>query len=173
VMILDVLLIFVLRVVGISVSTLSTILLVQGRKLPAVLTGSLSTFVYVVAIAKVVTNLNNVWNIAAYVVGFGVGTWIGMILEGRMALGYAEVRIISPERGDEVATALRQAGFGVTQLHGRGQEYPVAIVEAFVPRKSVPEVLRIAGEKDSQAIVAVSDARTLQRGYWRKPDRRQ
>ena len=66
--------IFALRVVGISVSTLATILTVQGRKLPAILAGSLSSLVYVLAIAQVVTDLGNVWNVAAYVIGFGTGT---------------------------------------------------------------------------------------------------
>ena len=163
--------IFILRVIGISVSTLSTILTVQGRKLPAILTGSLSALVYVLAIGQVVSNLSNVWNIAAYVVGFGAGTWVGMLLEQRMALGYAAVRIISSEQGDAVARALREGGFGAKELYGRGRESPVEIVEAIVPRKSVPDVIRLAEEADERVIVAVSEARTVQRGYW-SPDRR-
>ena len=94
-----------------------------------------------------------------------------MLLEQRIALGHAEVRIISTQRGDAVVTALRGAGFGATELYGRGQESPVSVVEAIVPRKQVPAVLRLAEEADSQAITAVSEARIVQRGYW-KPDRR-
>ena len=168
---LQALLIFVLRVVGISVSTLGTILTVQGRKLPAILAGAVSALVYVLAIGQVVTNLNNVWYVAAYVVGYAVGTWMGMVLEQRIALGYAEVRIISTQRGDAVAAALRKAGFGATEMYGRGQASPVGIVEAIVPRKNVPAVVRLAEEADERAIVAVSEARAVQRGYW-KPDRR-
>ncbi|HIE39226.1 MAG TPA: DUF2179 domain-containing protein [Anaerolineales bacterium] len=168
---LQALLIFILRLIGISVSTLGTILTVQGRRGPAILTGSLSTLVYILAIGQVVTNLSNVWNLAAYVAGYGVGTWVGMALEQRIALGYAEVRIISTQRGDAVAAALRRAGFGATELYGRGRESPVGIVEAIVPRKSVPAVIRLAEEVDERAIVAVSEARTVQRGYWR-PNRK-
>lgn len=164
--------IFLLRVLGITVSTLATILTVQGRKLPAIITGSLSTFVYVVAIGRVVNDLNNAANVAAYVIGFGVGTWVGMVLEGRMALGYAEVRIISTSHGNEIANALREAGFGVTQTYGRGQDHAVAIIDAFVPRKSVAVILKKTEEKDDKAIVAVSEARQIQGGYWRLPDRR-
>jgi uncharacterized protein YebE (UPF0316 family) len=171
-LIFDALLIFLLRVIGIAVSTLATILTVQGRKLPAIITGSLSTFVYVIAIGKVVSNLDNAVNIAAYVIGFGVGTWVGMALDNRMALGYSEVRIISAMHGEEIADALREAGFGVTQTYGRGQDNPVVIVDAFVPRKSVPLVLSTTEKHDEKAIVAVSEARTIYRGYWRLPDRR-
>ncbi len=169
---LDALLIFFLRLIGITISTLATILTVQGRKFPAILTGSLSTFVYVIAIGKVVTDLNNVVNIAAYVGGFAAGTWLGLVLEQRLALGYAQIQIISTAHGGEVADALRSAGFGATQLYGRGLESPVVVVEALVPRKSVPDVIKIAEEADEKAIVVVSEARALHRGYWPRPSRR-
>jgi len=170
--VLQALLIFVLRVIGISLSTVATILTVQSRKLLAVLTGSLSTLIYVVAIAQVVTNLENVVNLAAYVIGFGVGTWVGMLLEERMALGFSEVRIISTGSGDAVAAALRAAGFGVTQMEGRGRAGSVSIVDVFVPRRNLPTVLKVAKEADPQAIVTVSEARAVQRAYWRPSDRR-
>lgn len=169
---LQALLIFVLRVIGISLSTVATILTVQGRKLLAVLTGSLSTLIYVIAIAQVVTNMSNIPNVVAYVAGFGVGTWVGMILEGRMALGFSEVRVISREHGEAVARALRAAGFGVTQMDGHGQSGSVSIVDVFVPRKSVPSVIQLAEAADPQSIVTVSEARTVQRGYWKPSDRR-
>ncbi len=170
--VLEALLIFALRAISIAISTLSTILLVQGRKLPAILTGSLSTAVYVIAIGKVITNLNNPWNFAAYVIGFAIGTWAGMALEQRMALGYAQVRIISTARRGEVVEALRAAGFGVTQLYGRGRESPVTVIETLVPRRNVPEVLKIAESADANAIIAVSEARTLHRGHWPRPHHR-
>lgn len=170
--VLQALLIFVLRVIGISLSTVATILTVQGRKLLAVLTGSLSTLIYIVAIAQVVTNVRNVVNVTAYVLGFGVGTWVGMLLEGRMALGFSEVRIISTGKGDVVATALRAAGFGVTQMEGRGQAGSVSIVDVFVPRRNLYAVLKVAEEADPRAIITVSEARAVQRAYWRPSDRR-
>jgi uncharacterized protein YebE (UPF0316 family) len=169
---IEALMIFVLRAVGIAVSTMATILTVQGRRIPAIMTGSLSTLIYVVALGRVVTNLDNLWNLAAYVVGFGVGTWLGMVLEQRMALGYAHARLISPDHGDKVATALREAGFGVTQLYGRGQEADVVIVETLIPRRCVSDVLEIAEAADDRVIAAVSEARTVQGGYWRRSNRR-
>jgi uncharacterized protein YebE (UPF0316 family) len=105
-------------------------------------------------------------NLAAYVVGFGVGTWIGMILEGRIALGFAVVHVISIKQGEAVAQTLREAGFGVTQMYGQGREKPVGIVQAIVLRKSVPTVIRIAEGVDGKAIVSVSEAKTVRRGYW-------
>jgi uncharacterized protein YebE (UPF0316 family) len=163
---LEALLIFGLRVLGIAVSTLSTLMTVQGRKVYAVAAGFVSSLVYVIAIGKVVTNLNNVWNIIAYAGGFAGGTLVGMVLEQRLALGYAEVRFISIEDGHDLAGALREAGFGVTELEGHGREKTVEVVSVLIPRKEVKNVLQIGQRVDDEAIVTVTDSRSVQRAYW-------
>ncbi len=168
--VLEALLIFGLRVLGIAVSTLSTLMTVQGRKVYAVAAGFISSLVYVIAIGKVVSNLNNVWNIIAYAGGFAGGTLVGMVLEQRLALGYAEVRFISIEDGHDLAGTLREAGFGVTELEGHGREKTVEVVSVLVPRREVKNVLKIGQQVDDDAIVTVTDSRTVQRGYWH-PDR--
>ena len=169
---LEALLIFALRVLGISVGTLATLMTVQGRRFYAILSNFFSALVYIVAIGRVVTNLDNVWNIFAYCCGVAMGTLVGMVWEQRLSLGFAEVRFISTEKGDALAGALRQAGFGVTELYGHGRENVVQIVEAIVPRKNVSTVLQIAQSVDEKAIVTVTEARTVQRGYWRPAVRR-
>lgn len=169
---LEALLIFALRVLGIAVSTIATLMTVQGRKFYATVAGFISALVYVVAIGKVVANLGNVWNVLAYCGGFAVGTLIGMAWEQRLALGFVEVRFISTEKSDVIAEALRQEGFGVTELYGRGRENPVGIVETIVPRKNVEAVLHIAQAVDDKAIATVTEARTVHRGYWKPNVRR-
>jgi uncharacterized protein YebE (UPF0316 family) len=163
---LEALLIFALRVLGIAVSTLSTLMTVQGRRFYAVLAGFFSSLVYVIAIGKVVTNLNNVWNILAYSAGFAGGTLVGMMLDQRMALGFAEVRFISTDGGQELADTLREAGFGVTELQGQGRVEVVDVIAVLIPRKEVRNVLNIANSVDEDAIVTVSEPRLVQRGYW-------
>ncbi len=165
-MVLEALLIFGLRVLGIAISTLSTLMTVQGRKFFAVGAGFFSSLVYVVAIGKVVTNLDNVWNIIAYAGGFAAGTLVGMLLEQRLALGFAEVRFISSDSGHELADALREAGFGVTELEGHGRERTVEVVAVLCPRKRVKSVLEIGKCVDDDAIATVTEQRSVARGYW-------
>lgn len=167
---LEALLIFGLRMLGIAVSTLSTLMTVQGRKMLAVATGSISSLVYLIAIGKVVTDLNNVWKVVAYVGGFAGGTLVGMILEQRLALGFAEVRFICTEDGHDLAERLREAGFGVTEQEGRGREKHVEVISVLIPRKEVTNVLEIGRRADYDAIVTVTDSRAIHRGYWH-PDR--
>jgi uncharacterized protein YebE (UPF0316 family) len=167
---LEALLIFGLRVLGIAISTLSTLMTVQGRKFYAVAAGFFSALVYVIAIGKVVTNLNNVWNILAYAGGFAGGTLVGMVLDQRLALGFAEVRFISTDDGQGLAEALREAGFGVTELTGHGRENVVEVIGVLCPRKEVRGVLEIGRGVDNDAIVTVTEPRSVERGYW-NPER--
>lgn len=163
---LEALLIFGLRVLGIAISTLSTLMTVQGRKFFAVVAGFFSSLVYVIAIGKVVTNLNNVWNVLAYAGGFAGGTLIGMVLDQRLALGFSEVRFISMQDGHGLADALREAGFGATELKGHGRERTVGVVAVLCPRKDVRDVLEIGQQVDRNAIVTVTEPRSVEKGYW-------
>jgi uncharacterized protein YebE (UPF0316 family) len=168
---LEAVLIFGLRVLGISLGTLSTLMTVQGRRFYAALSNFFTALVYIFAIGRVVANLDNMWNILAYCSGVAVGTLVGMVWNERMALGFAEVRFISTQKGDALAEALRQAGFGVTELYGHGRERSVGIVEALVPRRNVNDLLKIARSVDALAVTMVTDARVAQRGYWRPTGR--
>ncbi len=163
---LEALLIFGLRVLGIAIGTLSTLMTVQGRRFWAVVTNFFTALIYIFAIGRVVSNLDNFWNILAYCSGVAVGTLVGMTWEQRMALGFAEVRFISPVKSDAVADALRNAGFGATETYGHGRDCPVGIVEAIIPRKSVNAVMKIAQSVDEKAVATVTEARIVQRGYW-------
>ena len=169
---LEALLIFALRLLGLSIGTLATLMTVQGRRFYAMLTNFLSALVYVVAIGRVVSNLNNVWNIIAYCAGVAAGTLVGMMWEQRLAFGFVEVRFISPENSNELAEALRQAGFGVTEYYGHGRDSTVGIVDAIVPRKSVDALLDVAKSADDDAIVTVTEARTVRHAYWQPNVRR-
>ena len=170
--VLEALLIFALRLLGLTIGTLATLMTVQGRRFYAVVTNSLSALVYVVAIGRVVANLNNVWNILAYCLGVAAGTLVGMLWEQRMALGFAEVRFICAGTGDELAEKLREAGFGVTELYGHGRENAVGIVQAIVPRKNVDAVLAVGKSVDENAIVTVTEARIVRHAYWESKARR-
>ena len=57
-------------------------------------------------------------------------------------------------------------------MYGQGRENLVGIVTTIVPRKSVPAVIQIAEQADEHAIVSVSEAKTVQGGYWQPALRR-
>jgi uncharacterized protein YebE (UPF0316 family) len=161
------LLIFVLRIIGVTLSTIRVLLMMRGKKVISASIGFFEVLVYVLAIGPVVNNLGNVWNLLGYCLGFAVGTLVGMRLEEHLALGYASVRIVSKYKGYEVANAIRDAGYGATVEWGQGRDGVVGLVVATVRRKEIPSVCALADQVDPKAFVTVEETRTIRRGYMR------
>jgi uncharacterized protein YebE (UPF0316 family) len=161
------LLIFLLRVVGISLSTVRVLLTMRGRKMWSAVLGFFEVLVYVLALGQVVQNLSNVWNILAYCLGFSVGTVVGMWIEERLAIGYATVRVISVEHAPAVAEAIRGAGHGATEGLAHGSQGMVGTVKTVVRRKEVVPICQLIQKVDPQAFVTVEETQTVQRGYIR------
>jgi len=147
-------LIFVLRIIGVTLATIRVLIMMRGKKLVSALIGFFEVMVYAIAIGQVVSNLSN-------------GTLVGMWLEERLALGYASVRIVSKSKGHAVADAIREAGYGATIEWGQGRTGTVGLVVATVRRKEVDAVCALADRVDPKAFVTVEETRTIRRGYMR------
>lgn len=157
--------IFVLRVIGVALSTVRVLVMMRGQKLLSMIMGFFEVFVYVIAIGQVVSNLSNVWNILGYCLGFSAGTLIGMWMDERFILGFANVRIVSRYKAQRLGDRIREEGYGATIAWGSGQRGSVGIVTATVRRQEVATVCRLAEDVDPDAFVTVEEARAVRRGY--------
>lgn len=162
---LGALLIFALRVFGIAISTLRVLVMMRGKKLAAFVAGFFEVLAYVIAIAEVVNNLDNIWNVLGYCLGFSVGTVVGMFLDERTASGYANVRIISRYQAQRIIEQIHAAGYGATVGWGHGRGGTVGMIVAIVGRKEADELCAIAERVDPNAFITIEDARTVRRGY--------
>jgi uncharacterized protein YebE (UPF0316 family) len=159
--------IFLLRVGDMSLDTLRVLLVVRGRRLPAWLTGFTQSAIWVIAVTTVLSSLENLWNIVGYAAGFATGGVVGMAIDDRLAIGHGNLRIISPDRGSAVAEAIRAAGYGVTELAGRGKDGTVTILTSSVRRRDIERLRKAVLQIDPESFVTVEEVRPLHRGYWR------
>jgi uncharacterized protein YebE (UPF0316 family) len=159
--------IFCLRLIDVSMGTVRILMAVRGRRLLAGVIGFFEVTIFLVAISQVVTNIGNWWNVLGYASGFAVGTMVGMTIEHKLAIGLAEVDIVSMGKGPEVAEALRAEGFGATEFMGAGQSEMVSMVRTVVRRREVPSVISTASATDDKAFVTVQDMQSAYRGRWR------
>ena len=60
-----------------------------------------------------------------------------MVIEERLAVGHIQLQIVSRGRGAALAKALRDAGFGVTEMSARGKDGTVRLLNASVLRRDV------------------------------------
>jgi len=164
---LGALLIFCLRLIDVSLGTVRILMAVRGRRLVAGVMGFFEVTIFLVAISQVLTNIGNWWNVLGYAGGFAVGTVVGMTIEKKLAIGLAEVNIVSMGRGIEIAEALREEGFGATEFLGAGQENIVDMIRTVVRRREVPSVTAAASAIDDSAFITVQEMQHAYHGRWR------
>ncbi|HEX5520900.1 MAG TPA: DUF2179 domain-containing protein [Longimicrobiaceae bacterium] len=158
-------LIFLLRIVDVSLATLRMLMVMRGRKLIAPIIGVFEVLIWIIAVGSAIKHLDSVWHLAGYALGFGTGTLVGLWIEEKMAIGMATVQIISQHGGVELAEALREHGFGVTEFAGHGKEGHVEVLYAAMRRRELPVVFEQVRIWDPNAFVTVGEPRSIHRGW--------
>lgn len=159
------LLIFVIRVIGMTASTVRVLFMMRGQKVITAVIGFIEVTLYIVAIGGVVNNLSNIWNVLAYSLGFVGGTYVGMRIDEYTATGYVNVRIISRYNAPRIVEQVHAQGYGATVGWGHGRGGTVGMILAIVRRKEVTAVVNIAESIDPDVFITVEDTRSVRRGY--------
>lgn len=159
--------IFILRVCDMTLDTLRVLFIVRGQRPVVWFLGFFQSAIWVVAFSSVLGHLGNPLAWIGYAAGFATGNVAGMAIEDKLAIGYRHLRVISPQHGAEVAQAIRQAGYGVTELDGHGRDGPVAVINASVRRRDVDRLQEAVRHADPGAFVSVEEVRPLHRGHFR------
>ncbi|NLY09803.1 MAG: DUF2179 domain-containing protein [Tissierellia bacterium] len=159
-------LIFISRIVDVSLNTIKTLMMVQGRKLPASIIGFFEVGIYVLALGKIVGALNNPVYFIAYCSGFSAGTYLGITLENKLALGLLSGRItIAPEKADMLADILRENRFGVTVIEATGKDGPRKLLSIVFNRKDLRKIEKLIKEYDDRAFMVVNHIHPVSGGY--------
>ena len=151
--------IFCARILDVSIGTVRLVCIMRGRQFLAIALALVEVTIWLLAVASVITHLNNWLNVVAYISGFTLGNALGMWLERQLALGAETVILISKTKGQEIATRLREAHVRLTTLSGCGRDGAVELCLAVVSRKTTPFVLSLAKAVDPEVIATVEDVR--------------
>lgn len=149
------LLIMLMRICDVSIGTMRTILVVQGRKYLAGFAGTIEVLIWVFAIRYVFQNLDQVLNLFGYAIGFGLGNILGITLEQKIGLGFAQLNIISRVASEKIAEILRKEKYGVTQLPATGVSGDVSLLVVIVQRKNQKKVISLIESIDPKAFITV------------------
>lgn len=158
--------IFFAKVTDVSMATIRMIMVVRGRRLQAALIGFIEVTIYVLAIGKVLSGLNNPINVIMYASGFATGNYMGIFLEEKMALGNIIVQVITEHDILGIVDKLRNQGFGVTVFEGYGRQGIRHLINVTLQRKNLSKLYAILDDHDKKAFVTVMDARAIRGGYF-------
>lgn len=161
------LIIFVSRVIDVSLATFRTLMVVRGKRTPAAIIGFFEITIYVVVLGAVVSDMSDPLKVLSYGLGYAVGNYLGVTVEGIIAIGNVSVQIIpTKEHNETFKKTLRDAGFAVTVLKGEGKEGPREILFLTIDRKNLRILKSLTYEYDEKAFITVNDVNPLSGGYF-------
>ncbi|WP_174733289.1 DUF2179 domain-containing protein [Mesobacillus harenae] len=163
---LQALIIFIAQLLFVPVLTMRTIMMVKGMKEKAAAMGMLEGVIYVVALGIVFSDLSNYLNMAAYALGFGVGVYIGQIIEQKLAIGFVSIEVNIMNKNEELITHLRNEGFSVSTSEVEGMNNARRYrLDCTARRDREPEFIQIVSNYEPSAFIVSYEPRNFKGGY--------
>lgn len=153
------LLIVFARIVDVSLGTLKIIFIAKGFKYLAPMLGFFEVLVWLLAITRIFQNLDNWVCYIAYAFGFALGSYIGMKIDEKLALGVQLIRVITRKDASALTKAMREGGYGVTSIQAEGSNGSVGILYSIVNRKSIQDVVQVIHKHNPNAFYTIEDIR--------------
>ena len=156
--------IFLARICDVTIGTMRIIFVSRGMKMVAPILGFFEVFIWIIAVGQIFQNLTNPLNYFAYAAGFATGNYVGMIVEEKLAMGLALIRIITQRDATNLIDYLRAAGYGVTVLDAQGKHGPGKVIFSVVKRKNIKNVEDAIHEFNPKAFYSIEDVRRAAEG---------
>jgi uncharacterized protein YebE (UPF0316 family) len=153
------LLIMMARVLDVSMDTIRVIMVAKGYRNYAPIIGFFQSLIWVITISRVMVNLENWTAYIGYAGGFSLGTYVGMRLEEKLALGHELIRVITKSDATELVNILRAEGFPVTAVNGQGRDGEVGILFIIMKRKAIKHVVEVINAYNPKAFYTIEDMR--------------
>lgn len=134
-------LIFLARILDVSINTVRIIYVLGGRKFTSTLLGFFEAFIWLMAIRQIFEHLDNWMCYVAYPAGFAAGIFVGMIIEERIAYGKVIVRIITRKDIDALLAHLNKKRFRYTQVNAEGPDGNENLVFTVLEREALEDLL--------------------------------
>ncbi len=158
--------IFFARILDVSLGTLRIIFMARGRKYLAPFLSFIEILIWATAIGQMVQNLENPICLVAFAGGFATGSFVGMLIEEKLAYGHVVLRTITPEDDTGLVSHLKKRQFGVTKVDAEGSQGKVHLIHSVIPRKDLPEAIEIIKQHTPEAFYSVEDVRMVSEGIF-------
>lgn len=144
------------RILDVSLGVLRTVCIFRNLKREAAIIGFFEALFWTLAAAKVTTNLDTPAFVVAYAFGFSLGTFVGLKIENRLAIGNQVLRVFT-RSSSEILPVLRNSGLRVTKFAGEGQSGSVDLLMLKLPRKGVEKITDTIKSLDPSSFYFIDD----------------
>lgn len=161
------LIIFIAKVVEVSLTTMRMLYINKGAKVQASTIGFVEVLIWLKIASVVLVGIEeNPAKMIIYALGFAAGSYVGLLIEERIGLGYSRLEIITNEKdGDRLAKEIRKLGKAVTITKGNGRDGEKTVLSAFVKRKTKGVILNKAEQMNIKGVITVSEIQKVYGGF--------
>ncbi|HLV10731.1 MAG TPA: DUF2179 domain-containing protein [Halanaerobiales bacterium] len=160
------LIIFICRIVDVTLGTLRVIFISKGYRAGAAILGFFEVLIWITVIGEVMNNASNVYCYLGYAAGFATGNYVGIWVGGKLSLGFVVVRIITREDSSELISHFREQNYGVTVSEAVGASGKVKIIFTIVKRKNLKKIINNINLFNPGAFYSVEDVRSVKKGVF-------
>lgn len=163
--------IFFSRLTDVSLGTLRHVFISKGFRKIVPFLGFFEVLIWIIVVAQVMQNLSNWVCYIAYAGGFATGTYVGLFIEEKLALGLQVIRVITNQNSDELIAELKNDNHGVTIVDAQGGVGPVKMIFTIIKRKDVPLVVDKIATFLPNAFFTIEDIKNTNQGIFNKTPR--
>lgn len=155
------LLIFMARVMDVSINTLRIMFVLNGKKKIAPILGFFEAMIWLLAIGQIFQNINNPMSYVAYAGGFAMGTFVGMTIEEKLALGRVLVRVITPSPMPELIEYMKDRNFRFTSVGAEGRYGKVNLLFTVMKREDLKHYIEKVKTLNDKAFYTIESVKRV------------
>lgn len=162
------LIIFFAKIIEVSISTVRIVYINKGEKVKGAVLGFIEILIWLVVVSSVLNNITeDPIKIFIYAIAFSLGNFFGVTIESKIAVGLSSIQVVVGQEGGAIlADILREQGYGVTIIEGKGKNESIKnLLFIQLKRKKIPEATRLIKEHNPEAFITVNEIKTMFGGY--------
>lgn len=160
--------IFFAKIIEVSISTIRVVFIGKGERVKGAILGFVEIMIWLVVVSSVLNNITeDPIKMLIYAAAFSLGNYLGVTIESKIAVGLASIQVVVNEKsGDILADILREQGYGVTIIEGKGKNESIKnLLFIQLKRKKIPEAVKLVKQHNPEAYITVNDIKSMMGGY--------
>ena len=154
-------LIFLARVGDVSLNTLRMMFVLNGKKSVAPILGFFESLIWLLAIGQIIQNIDNPISYLAYAGGFAAGTYVGMTIEEKLAIGRVLVRVITVAPMPDLIEFMKERNYRFTNVGAEGRYGKVNLLFTVMKRDLLTEYIKKVKECNDKAFYTIESVRRI------------
>ena len=159
-------LIFLARIVDVTMGTVRVIFVSRGLKYLAPIVGFFEILIWLLAIGQIMQNLSNPMCYIAYAGGFALGNYVGIVIADKLSLGVVLIRVVTAKDALPLVEQLKEQNYGVTSVDGHGTSGEVKVIFTVVKRRDVPNIVELIKVFNPHAFYSIEEVGFVEKGVF-------